>query len=450
MKSAPIKIIVAIIFTGIVCIFGELILSRELSKTHKQHNEIMDEYVQNREYMATINTLIYEHQALLVNHLLSNSQEAREQYLLDEKELRKELTDLIISFSYRIKGGRREQIYHKVYSDFAGYENNADALLTFGSNGEQDMAVYYNDNVLKPFLVSIDLNLKTLDDMTIEEIEAAEDTMQKIMKESEILRNVCIAVMTILIIICTAICFSITKNLDKYKQDLEKELEEKNRVLQEKNENMIRLQDGIIIGMANLIESRDGDTGEHVIRTSVYAEMLAKEARRQGIYADILTDEYIERLKKAAPLHDVGKICVPDSILMKPGKLTADEFESIKLHSIKGGEIIKECFENIEDRKYVNMAIDVASYHHEKWDGSGYSVKLEGDAIPLSARIMAIADVFDALISKRCYKEAFPIDKAYEIIEESIGSHFDPQLGKVFLDMKPAIEEYLKDKKTLA
>lgn len=445
MKRAPIRILIVIIFTGIVCVIGELLLSHELGKLRNQHDKIMDEYVENREYMATIKTLMYEHQAVLVNHLLSENEEAISEYENQESNLRGRLTQLIIDFSYRMKGGKREQLYHKVYSDFAGYKNNADTLLDFSADGDNDMAIYYNDNILKTFLTDIDTNLDAIDNMTIDEINDAEKEMQDIISNAEILRNVIIIIMTGLIIICTVICVKIASNLDKYKINLEKELEEKNKSLRERDEKLIRLQDGIIVGMANLIESRNGETGEHVKRTSKYVEMIAIECRKKGMHKDILSDEYIDRLKKAAPLHDVGKICVSDAILTKPGKLTEEEFAEIKLHSSRGGSIIKECFESIEDKEYVDMAIDVASYHHEKWNGEGYSTGLKGEDIPLSARIMAIADVFDALVSKRCYKKALPVDDAYKIIEESSGTHFDPELVKVFVDIRNEVEEYLKN-----
>jgi len=195
--------------------------------------------------------------------------------------------------------------------------------------------------------------------------------------------------------------------------------------------------------MANLIESRDGETGEHVKRTSDYVEMISKYLLSEGSYEQ-MDATYQENMVKAAPLHDIGKIKVPDSILQKPGKLTPEEFEIIKQHATKGGEIIYSIMRNIEEKEYLDIAHDVAMYHHEKWDGSGYPEGLKGENIPLCARIMAIADVFDALVSKRCYKEAFPFERAYEMIEESSGTHFDPQIVEVFVKLKPEIKRYLQ------
>lgn len=444
IKNAPNKILVILLITGFVCVFGELIMSSQLDKLKDIHNDIMSESVANREYMSEINMLLYKHQAILTNYALSDSKENREKYEEQEITLRDEITDLIIDFSYRIKGGEREKIYHRVYSDFSGYEENTSLYLDFIKTGDRDMAVYYNDNVLKGYLDDINSKLLALDELTAQEINNAEADMKKADDLSNYIRIATVTLVVLFLVICIYMCVKITLNLDTYKRELEERLIEQNRKIHEHNENMLKLQNGIIFGMANLIENRDGETGEHVKRTSAYVEMLAKAAREKGLYIDILTDEYIERLVKAAPLHDVGKIAVPDSILMKPGKLTPEEFEQIKIHAPKGGEIIRDFFENVEDKEYVKMACDVASHHHEKWNGEGYAGHLAGEDIPLSARIMAIADVFDALISKRCYKDAFSFDETFKIIEESAGSHFDPELAKVFLSIRGELEEYLK------
>lgn len=429
---------------GILCVVGELALSYELNVFQEQHQEIMAVYVENREYMANIKTKLYEHHSLLINHVLSNNPQVKADYEEQEAELRKELSDLIVEFSYRMKGGEREQTYHKVYSDFASYNRNADAIINFSNAKDKAMAIYYNDTVLKPFLSDIDANLEDLDTMTMQDIENAENKIQETVELSRKQQIAIVAIAVIIVVICTCSSVKITSDLERYKINLENEIIEKNRVLQERSENMIRLQDGVIIAMANLIESRDGETGEHVKRTSKYVELIANKARESGVYADVLTDEYIERLVKVAPLHDVGKISVPDHILMKPGKLTAEEFEEIKRHVTFGGEIIREFFENIEDQVYVEMAADVATYHHERWNGEGYMQHLAGEDIPLAARIMSLADAFDALISKRRYKEDFSLDRAFEIVKESSGTQFDPKLAEVFLTLRPQIEEFLE------
>lgn len=198
-------------------------------------------------------------------------------------------------------------------------------------------------------------------------------------------------------------------------------------------ERLSSIQEHIISGLANLIESRDLETGEHVARTSAYVKTLAECARADGVYADVLDDHYIMMLQRTAPLHDIGKITVPDHILQKPGKLTPEEFEEMKLHAAVGGDVVRQVLQGVADEEYMAFASDIATYHHERWDGAGYPKGLAGEEIPLPARIMAVADVFDALISERCYKKPMPLDKAFAIIEEETGTHFDPQLGEVFL-----------------
>ena len=222
------------------------------------------------------------------------------------------------------------------------------------------------------------------------------------------------------------------------------EIHEQAEKIQTQNKKVIEMQNNTIIGMANLVENRDMDTGEHVKRTSFYVKALALEARKTLEYQKILTDKYIELLVKAAPMHDIGKIVVPDAILKKPGKLTLDEFLQIQRHTVEGARIVHEVLDDNSDSEYVQMASDIALCHHEKWNGTGYPQQLSNLEIPVYARIMAIADVFDALVSLRCYKEPFSCDEAFKIIEEASGKHFDPILVECFLKIRPQIEEYLK------
>lgn len=197
-----------------------------------------------------------------------------------------------------------------------------------------------------------------------------------------------------------------------------------------------RMQRHIISGLASLIESRDTETGEHVSRTSKLVKMIAVEAINEGLYTDVINDHFVDLLYTLAPMHDIGKIVVSDTILRKPGKLTPEEYEEMKKHAAAGGKIVREILDGIADEEEVNFASDIAACHHERWDGNGYPNKLKAEEIPLCARIMAIADVFDALISKRCYKDPFPFEKAIAIIEEQSGTFFDPKLVEVFLKSK--------------
>ncbi len=200
-----------------------------------------------------------------------------------------------------------------------------------------------------------------------------------------------------------------------------------------------------VMSFANLVENRDGNTGGHIKRTSRYVKLIADELYSHRYYDDVLTSDYINDLVKAAPMHDIGKIGIPDAILRKPGRLTDEEYEQMKLHAAKGGDIIRESFRNLGDEDYRKMAFEVARYHHEKWNGKGYPDGLKRKEIPLSARIMAVADVFDAISENRCYREAMSMDKCFEIIAQGSGQDFDPIIAEVFIEARPKVEAIHKE-----
>ncbi len=212
----------------------------------------------------------------------------------------------------------------------------------------------------------------------------------------------------------------------------------------EKVNEIEKMQNQIIISFANIIEARDGSTGKHVKRTSEYVEALVKELRRCGDYTEILDDTYMHDVMMSAPLHDIGKIMIPDAILTKAGRLTQSEFETIKRHTIYGKEIIEEAMIDIENEQFLKVAISVALYHHECWDGSGYPYGIKGDEIPLAARIMTIADYFDALVAKRSYKAALPTSVVFDNIKEQRGKKFDPVVTDAFLRIRDKIDEIAK------
>lgn len=201
-----------------------------------------------------------------------------------------------------------------------------------------------------------------------------------------------------------------------------------------KGEEIAHMQHGLIYVLADLVESRDKNTGDHVRKTAAYVRLIMKKMKEKGLYPDILTDEYMEDVANSAPLHDVGKIMVSDTILNKPGRLTDEEFAVMKSHTTAGNQIIASAMSLVSDSGYLKEAKNLATYHHERWDGSGYPAGKSGEDIPLSARIMAVADVFDALVSKRSYKEPFSFEKAMSIIEEGAGTQFDPQIAKIFVE----------------
>ena len=211
--------------------------------------------------------------------------------------------------------------------------------------------------------------------------------------------------------------------------------------IKKKGEEITKMQHGLINVLADLVESRDKKTGHHIKKTAAYTRYILKCMKEDGYHTDIITPEYIENVADSAPLHDLGKIVVSDVILNKNGRLNDEEFERMKSHTLAGREIIKKTMDLASESAYLEEAEKLATYHHEKWDGSGYPMGMTGENIPLSARVMAVADVLDALLSKRSYKEPYPFDKAVEIIKEGSGKHFDPEIVKVFLKHIDGIKE---------
>lgn len=222
-------------------------------------------------------------------------------------------------------------------------------------------------------------------------------------------------------------------------------IDKQNAEMLQKAAIITKMQDKIIVSFADMVENRDETTGCHIKRTAAYVKAIGDALYERGIYSDILTPEYRRKLYKSAPLHDVGKIRISDAILSKPGKLTPSEFSVIKTHTTAGGEILEEVLSGIESDNYLSEAINMAMYHHEWWNGNGYPKQLQGEAIPLSARIMAVADVFDALTSKRSYKSPFSFDKAMAIIKSEAGTHFDPAVADTFIAISDQIKNLMEE-----
>lgn len=443
MKSIPFRVFIMVLSASIIGISGVLILKSNIDRLSDSYREIIDEHNVNQTYMEQISQLLYQHRSIVAIHVASKEAEDRAKHEETEQKLREKMGKALSQFRQRMTGNEREQVYHRVYSDYYSYLQNVDITLQLSREGSVETAVFYLTGQMSDFLRSVNTNLSKLEQLTLREMQLAKQKMNSYIGFSRVSATICIIMISVTMLICLIYCVTITSHLNHYKENLEREIEQKNLSIMQHNERMLSLQDNIIIGMANLIESRDGDTGEHIKRTSFYVNLLACAMKDKGLYADILTDNYIELLTKAAPMHDIGKILVPDHILQKPGRLTPEEFEAIKQHSAAGGKIVREVLGFIEEKDYIEIASDMAAHHHEKWNGSGYTEGLSQENIPLSARIMAIADVFDALVSKRCYKSAMPVEEAFAEIEKSSGTHFDPQLVAIFLELKEEIMLYL-------
>lgn len=223
-----------------------------------------------------------------------------------------------------------------------------------------------------------------------------------------------------------------TIELQGYRQNLE-------RRLLEQLQKVTTLQDNVIVTLANIIESRDGTTGEHVKRTGAYTRYLLEKILEKKLYSDEINAEMVDIICKAAPMHDIGKITVADSILQKTGKLTTEEFEIMKSHSNAGSEIIRKNLNSVVESNFIDVADKLARYHHERWDGKGYPEGLKGTEIPLCARILAITDVYDALTAKRSYKERMSTEEALDIMKGNVGQ-FEPMLFELFVQDMEALK----------
>lgn len=249
-----------------------------------------------------------------------------------------------------------------------------------------------------------------------------------------------------------------TRLMLKY-SDLSRKFEDKNQQLIENQETLKRYNDQLqelvdekvreisesqlatLFALVKLAESRDDDTGAHVERTAELCKLMAIYLKNEPKYSAIIDDKYIDDIYKASPLHDIGKVGIPDNILLKKGKLTEEEFEIMKTHVEVGYNTLLEVQEKYKVNSFLKMGMDITRYHHEKWDGSGYPNGLSGEDIPLPGRIMSIVDVYDALRSKRVYKDALSHEESCQIIKEGSGKHFDPLLVEIFIDNHKKFQE---------
>ena len=225
---------------------------------------------------------------------------------------------------------------------------------------------------------------------------------------------------------------------------MESDIAEQMREIRHFADSTSKMQSGLINPIADMVENRDSDTGAHIQKTAAYVEIILRGLQKKGYYTEKLTPKFMKDCVMSAPLHDVGKVKIKDEILNKNGSFEPEEYEIMKMHTTYGKEIIEHAISTVEGESYLKEARNMAGYHHERWDGKGYPEKLHGEVIPLSARIMAVADVFDALTSKRVYKPAFPLEKALAILKEGSGTQFDPKCVEVFMDSLPEVKKVLK------
>lgn len=439
VRRIPFQMFILNLFASIVCITGIVVMRYNLNEITYNYKNNIEYSIADRLNMSDLSRMMSRHYMVVSWHALEKSPEAM---LLCEEEaagLKEDIIDKMDEMNEHMTGDEKEQLFHTVYSNAISYFSNVERVFEMSREGNNETAKYYITSYLAGFINQITEDIDIMDGYIAEEMRVTTDRMEHSIMVARLCERICMVCICVTMAVCIVLCVSITSRLEKYKNLLEEENERKARSLVEHNNRMLAIQENTILGMANLIESRDQDTGQHVKRTSSYVKLLARAARQADYYADVLTDDYVELLTRAAPMHDIGKIVVSDVILQKPGKLTKEEFDTIKEHTTAGGRIVVEVLSGIEEKEYVDIAVQIAEGHHEKWDGSGYPKGLKGEDIPISARIMAVADVFDALISKRCYKEAIPMETAFHIIEESAGSHFDPELARLFVSIREEI-----------
>jgi putative two-component system response regulator len=311
--------------------------------------------------------------------------------------------------------------------------------VALAKSGAQALQICLNE---RPDLILLDIQMPEMDGF---------QTIAKI-KENITMRNIPVIFLTanhdtateVKALESGAVDF-VTKPIEKsillHRIELHLQIAEYHRSL----ENTVKtLEDGLITSFSDLIECRDGNTGGHVVRTSRYVELLGVELREKGLFADELTEKALEMIVRATPLHDVGKIGVSDVILLKPALLNDEEFALMKQHTKTGADILRHMYQRTPTQHYLEYAIMIAESHHERYDGTGYLHGLKGDEIPLCARIMSVADVYDALVDTRVYKKAITHEDACRIIYAGMGTQFDPRVVDAFQSVHGRFDEAAK------
>lgn len=439
MKKVAHKIFLACISAFLVVLIGFSSIAIVFQNMRQIYENSMEEAIENSIFMDKIRRLVNQELLTSSIYTIATSNEVLAHYEQVEKNIRAELTECLSDFGKRMVGNEKAKIFHTINAGCQSVFQDNDLIRSMHSNGSK---IYVEQYILGNIAHSkeiLDSGLNSLAKYIDSELARTKKDLSFHYKMIVVSFSVAVFMSIGISVVLTVVCTMFTSQLEINKNNLQNDIIEKTDEIKEQNKKIIYIQEQTIYGMANLIESRDSDTGEHVKRTSLYVELLGKAAKEAGYHKEIITDGYIELLKKAAPMHDIGKIAVSDSILKKPGKLTEEEFKKIQNHTIAGEKIIREVLSGIESEDYVKIAADIAVSHHERWDGNGYPYKLKGEEIPLEARIMAIADVFDALVSPRCYKDPFSTDEAFEIISLSRGTHFDPVLTDLFISKKDEV-----------
>ena len=427
----------SLIISLIIVFFINLVLNCYLLfsiySMKERYSDILNNYVQMEDKMSMLSEGIYRMQSFTLSVMITNDDVSRSEYIAEIDQLEEKNMEILEYLGKNLRSTEAEEIFYCLYTDYLYFSSERAAVIDIGSS---EAAHYYVNTILELKMKDMNESLKKLDEIVVDNIvEAKED-----IDTSNVINRTLI---TIVVTVSLLGMISLIAYFIKYSGKLMDTFDNEKRNHQKA---IIAMQQKTITDLAELVESRDGDTGTHVKNTATYVEMIAKQLAKESKYKSHMTNEYISLLKRFAPLHDVGKIVVSDTILLKPGKLTPEEFEIMKTHTVEGGKIVNSILNEIEPEENVQIARNIARHHHEKWNGKGYPDNLSEEDIPLCARIMSVADVFDALISKRCYKDSFSLEDAYKIINDEKGQQFDPEVVDAFMAIRTEIEEYLNIK----
>ena len=434
-KSLSISALVVIFVAQLVGILGILYLKYCMDVQASLYDSMTNQIFEEERDVEEIRSLLYKYEYNMVeilNASIPNKEENSTALSTTELKIRNQLIKHSEIMKNMERGSRKERLFRSVNDGVLNYLNYNAVLLSMRDSENPEAITQFVKVFIIPLMTRLNFSIDKLSEMSKIYIEQSKSDMDSYLKSTKLFSIIGFVVLVFSLVISTIYTYKVLK-----------ELEEKNKFFQSKSEanemRILEIQNKTIMGIADLVESRSGETGQHVKRTSHLVNMILMQAKKKGKWTEILTDEYIDYVTRAAPMHDLGKIVIPDAILNKPGKFTPEEFEIMKTHASAGGKIVYDIIGGVAEKNYVDIASDIASYHHEKWNGKGYPNGKAGEEIPLCARIMAVADVFDALVSERCYKKPMSYDDAFALIERESGEHFDPDVVELFMELKDEI-----------
>lgn len=434
-KSLSISALVVIFVAQLVGILGILYLKYCMDVQASLYDSMTNQIFEEERDVEEIRSLLYKYEynmVAILNASIPDKEENSTALSTTELKIRNQLIKHSEIMKNMERGSGKERLFRSVNDGVLNYLNYNAVLLSMRDSENPEAITQFVKVFIIPLMTRLNFSIDKLSEMSKIYIEQSKSDMDSYLKSTKLFSIIGFVVLVFSLVISTIYTYKVLK-----------ELEEKNKFFQSKSEanemRILEIQNKTIMGIADLVESRSGETGQHVKRTSHLVNMILMQAKKKGKWTEILTDEYIDYVTRAAPMHDLGKIVIPDAILNKPGKFTPEEFEIMKTHASAGGKIVYDIIGGVAEKNYVDIASDIASYHHEKWNGKGYPNGMAGEEIPLCARIMAVADVFDALVSERCYKKPMSYDDAFALIEREAGEHFDPDVVELFMGLKDEI-----------